>query len=63
MMLRNLATNRTRMIVQAASLTAVGLFFFTAFVYALMHPQVDPAPYATYSELGWSMDYSSSPQP
>ena len=60
MMLRNLATNRTRITVQLASLTAVGLFFFTAFVYALRHPQAD---YATYTELGWSLDYSSSPQP
>jgi len=62
MTLRSLETNRTRLTAQLVSLTAVGLFFFTAFVYALTH-SASPEAATSGMEIGWLPDYSGLPQP
>ena len=52
-MRRNVETNRTAVITQTICLTAVGLFFFAAFFYALTHPQSPEAgAFTSYNEIG-----------
>lgn len=62
MTLHGFATNRTRLTAQLVSLMAVGLFFFTAFVYELTHP-VLPEAATSRMEVGWLPDYAGLPQP
>jgi hypothetical protein len=62
MTLRGFETNRIRLTAQLISLMAVGLFFFTAFVYELRH-SVSPEAATSRMEIGWLPDYSGLPQP
>ena len=63
-MRRNVETNRTAVIAQTVCLTAVGLFFFAAFFYALTHPQSPEAMvFTSYSEVGSLPGYPGIPQP
>jgi hypothetical protein len=66
MMRRNCETSRSAVAVQTACLTLVGLFFFTAFLYALTHPEPVGAVLSnqsSHTEIGLTSAYSGIPQP
>ena len=66
MMRRNCETSRSAVAVQTVCLTLVGLFFFTAFLYALTHPEPVGAVLSYQSsqtEVGLTSGYSGIPQP
>jgi hypothetical protein len=50
-MRRNVEANRTAVIAQTVCLTAVGLFFFVAFFYALTHQELSNQP--SHTEIGY----------
>jgi hypothetical protein len=65
-MRRNVETNRTAVIAQTVCLTAVGLFFFAAFFYALTHREPTDASASnqpTHTEIGSLPGYPGIPQP
>jgi hypothetical protein len=65
-MRRNVETNRTAVIAQTVSLTAVGLFFLAAFFYALTHREPTDASASnrlSHSEIGSLPGYPGIPQP
>jgi hypothetical protein len=65
-MRRNVETNRTAVIAQTVSLTAVGLFFLAAFFHALTHREPTDASASnrlSHSEIGSLPGYPGIPQP
>ena len=62
--MRLVETNRTAVIAQTVCLTAMGLFFFAAFFYELMHPQSPEAgAFTSHSEISSLPGHPGLPQP